>query len=278
MLVSPYDPSHREDVLRMRHALWPHESLEEHRAVLAVLAEGGSPVGFPGPATILVASPAEATPIVGFAEVAIRPWAEGCDEGPVGYLEGWWVEAQARRSGAGRALVDAAARWCREQGCLQMASDAELDNETSLAAHLALGFEERERLVILRLDLSGLEAQERFLDPQATARLDRIGGAKLVGKIHRLFLVRAPTLAETLIRSHAEADTELLERTAHSLKSSAANIGAERLRRLAEELERGAAAGDLAGAPRHIRGVQRALDEVLPEVLEVADSAGPPPG
>ena len=55
-----------------------------------------------------------------------------------------------RRSGAGRALMDAAEEWAREHGYAEIASDALLDNEVSHAAHRALGFEEVERSVHFR--------------------------------------------------------------------------------------------------------------------------------
>ncbi len=77
----------------------------------------------------------------GFAEVSLRQFAEGCGSSPVGYLEGWYVTEGARGSGVGRALVDAAMAWAGEQGCREFASDAELDNTGSLAAHEKLGFE-----------------------------------------------------------------------------------------------------------------------------------------
>lgn len=76
----------------------------------------------------------------GFVSFSLRPWAEGCDSTPVPYIEGWWVAPDLRRAGVGRALVEAVERWCREQGYLELGSDVELDNTTSLALHAALGF------------------------------------------------------------------------------------------------------------------------------------------
>lgn len=46
------------------------------------------------------------------------------------------------RQGAGRALVAAAEVWAREQGCREFASDTELENTESAAAHRALGFDD----------------------------------------------------------------------------------------------------------------------------------------
>ncbi len=79
---------------------------------------------------------------VGFAELSLRPWAEGCSTSPVGYLEGWYVVPGARESGVGRALLSAGEAWAREQGCTEFASDAESANALGRAAHLASGFRE----------------------------------------------------------------------------------------------------------------------------------------
>ena len=53
----------------------------------------------------------------------------------------------ARQTGVGRALFGVAEEWARSQGCTEMGSDAELDNITSLVAHVRLGYEGAEQLV-----------------------------------------------------------------------------------------------------------------------------------
>jgi aminoglycoside 6'-N-acetyltransferase I len=68
----------------------------------------------------------------------------------VGYIEGWYVAPDLRGMGIGRRLVQAAEDWARSNGCREMASDCTLDNDLSLRAHLALGYEETERLVHFR--------------------------------------------------------------------------------------------------------------------------------
>ena len=74
------------------------------------------------------------------SELSIRPYAEGCRTDRVAFLEGWFVRPDARGRGVGRALVAASEEWARSQGCSEFASDAEVDNDASTAAHLALGF------------------------------------------------------------------------------------------------------------------------------------------
>lgn len=81
------------------------------------------------------------TPI-GFIEMTIRSSAEECMSSPVLYIEGWYVEPAHQGKGAGRALMDAAFAWGREQGCQEAASDARPDNTGSISAHQSLGFED----------------------------------------------------------------------------------------------------------------------------------------
>src|SRR5690606_24738134 len=91
--------------------------------------------------------------LVGFLEVSVRPFVEDCESDHVGYLEGWFVEDDYRNQGIGRELVASAENWAREKGLTEMASDAEIGNETSLAAHRSLGYKETSRLVHLRKDI-----------------------------------------------------------------------------------------------------------------------------
>ena len=133
----------RNEWLRMRRALWPdcrddkqaHEMTEyladrRHRSVFVAELKNGH--------------------LRGFLEATLRPEAPGCESTPVGYLEGWYVDPDARKRGVGRRLVAAAERWARSLGCSEVASDCALDNSVSRAAHRALGYEEVERLIHFR--------------------------------------------------------------------------------------------------------------------------------
>jgi len=130
---------------RLRHALWPEGSEEHHRSELERFF-AGSPA-----APVLVAE--DRSGLLGFAELSIRPYAEGCESGRVGFLEGWFVVPAARHRGIGRKLVAAAEAWARSSGCTEFASDAEADNEESAAAHRALGFEDVGLIRCFRKDL-----------------------------------------------------------------------------------------------------------------------------
>jgi len=146
--VRPAEPGDAVAWLAMRAELWPGESPGElgeevrgwlaerprrDREVLLACSSGGR--------------------VLGFAELSVRSFAEGCRGDRVGYLEGWYVAPDQRGRGVGRALVKAALEWARRAGCAEFASDTELENASSQAAHAALGFAEVGRLVLFRRKL-----------------------------------------------------------------------------------------------------------------------------
>ena len=85
--------------------------------------------------------------LTAFIEVGLRAYGEGCETSPVGYIEAWFVDEPIRGQKLGRELVYAAEQWARGKGCREMASDTWLENESSIAAHVRLGYTEVERLV-----------------------------------------------------------------------------------------------------------------------------------
>ena len=130
---------------RMRRALWDDcPDVDQVREMGAILDSDSEVVYF-----------AERPDggLCGFVEVALRSRADGCDSSPVGYIEGWHVDADMRRRGVGRSLFEAAESWARSRGCRQMASDAEHWNAVSQQAHRALGYEESARLVLFKKDM-----------------------------------------------------------------------------------------------------------------------------
>lgn len=135
--------------LRMRGALWPEQQSDWH----ALEIDGFFAGQLRMPLEVLLAIDGSGTP-VGFAELSIRPYAEGCSTDRVAYLEGWYVVPECRGQGVGAALVAAAERWARGQGCVELGSDTEIGNTVSAAAHRALGFEETVRIRCFRKALA----------------------------------------------------------------------------------------------------------------------------
>ncbi len=143
----------RDTWLALRLALWPGDE-EGHRAAIDRFFAGDRRE----PAEVLLAFSTDGKPI-GLVELSIRNIVDSCETGRVAYLEGWYVVPETRRQGVGGQLVAAAEEWARDQGCVEFASDARIDNEISHQAHRALGFEETGRVVNFRKSLSGRRQQ-----------------------------------------------------------------------------------------------------------------------
>ena len=130
----------------MRARLWPDAAAPELAREALGFVEGR-------PESLLdvvfVAGDEQSQP-VGFLELSLRAFADGCDSQPVPHVEGWYVEASVRGRGAGRALMQAAEDWARARGFRELASDTEVANEDSRRAHEGCGFEEVERLIKFR--------------------------------------------------------------------------------------------------------------------------------
>jgi aminoglycoside 6'-N-acetyltransferase I len=142
-------PATRDDIAvwgEMRNALWPDCTPEIHAHESEQLLD-------PAKGTTLLADDEHEGPIA-FVELSLRPYAEACHSGRVGYVEGWFVDPRHRGRGIGRALFAAAEEWARQRGCLEMASDTEADNAVSRAAHARLGYAEVGTLVHFRKPLA----------------------------------------------------------------------------------------------------------------------------
>lgn len=143
MNIRPLQTQDLMAYLQLRIALWPDSAGDFEREVSEILN-----------ADHLASFVAEQDgTLVGFVEVSLRAYAEGCDSSPVGYLEGWYVAPTHRKTGVGRRLVEAAEDWARAKGCTEMASDTELHNIQSQQAHARLGYQEVERIVCFRRSL-----------------------------------------------------------------------------------------------------------------------------
>jgi aminoglycoside 6'-N-acetyltransferase I len=134
MTTSPITPHDRDPWIEMRSQLWP-ASRDTHPSEVDRFFAGHA--RDPVAAFITRDDTGRA---LGFAELSLRSYAEGCETDNVAFLEGWFVVPDARGRGVGRALIAACEDWARAQGCTEFASDAQPDNDTSIAAHLALGF------------------------------------------------------------------------------------------------------------------------------------------
>jgi len=109
----------------------------------------------------------------------------------------------------------------------------------------------------------------QIIDPQALERLKEWGGDKLAGQMVGLFLKNSGTRMDQIRTGVDGSDLEEAERGAHSLKSSAANIGAEMLRTLVTRLESAALDGSLEEARALLPGIEAAYADAMQELKRI---------
>ncbi len=91
---------------------------------------------------------------IGFAQCQLRTdYVEGTKTSPVGYLEGIFIVEAYRKKGYAKELLRACESWTKKQNCSEFASDCELGNTDSLKFHLAMGFEEVNRIICFRKEI-----------------------------------------------------------------------------------------------------------------------------
>jgi len=127
-------PSDRQAVLAMRLLLWPDDDGDDATDQTVLVWEQDGSLG-------------------GFIIYSLRPWAEGCIERPVPFIEGWFVRKDLRLCGVGRALVAAVEDRARADGFNEVGSNVAVANRASLAAHRRLGFEPTDRVQYFRKNL-----------------------------------------------------------------------------------------------------------------------------
>lgn len=123
-------PSDRDALAGLRALLWPDATVQQHAADLDRVFVNGTNGTMP---VAIFVSENRGGDLIGFLEIGLRSHADGCDTArPVGFVEGWFVQPSFQNRGVGRELMCAAEDWSRTHGCLEIASDALIDNEPSL--------------------------------------------------------------------------------------------------------------------------------------------------
>ena len=143
--VREIGPDDRVAWAAMRAALWPDEDKAGLADGIDEFFDGDDAWGF-------MAETSDGTP-VGFAEIAIRKYANGCETSPVPFLEGIWVKEEFRRQGIGAALIRYVEDFLVARGYRELGSDALMDNRLSHDSHRGWGFTETERVVYFRKSL-----------------------------------------------------------------------------------------------------------------------------
>lgn len=110
-----------------------------------------------------------------------------------------------------------------------------------------------------------------MLDPRVIAQLrelERATGEALLEELGALFVEQGPARLRRLRAALAARDAKELEHEAHALKGSAGALGATGLAKLCADLEEGARSGELNGAGKLLRRIEKevaAADAALSE-------------
>ncbi|MGA7920736.1 MAG: GNAT family N-acetyltransferase [Candidatus Acidiferrales bacterium] len=149
-MIRVFEAADTEVWATFRSRLWPHAS-PQGLALESRRFARGQPVA--NITAVFLAQDEAAIP-VGFLELSVRAFADGCESMLVPHIEGWYVEPAARGKGFGAALMQAAEGWARSNGFVEIASDTEAGNQRSRGAHAACGFTEVEYAIKLRKSLA----------------------------------------------------------------------------------------------------------------------------
>lgn len=113
------------------------------------------------------------------------------------------------------------------------------------------------------------------INPSAIASLKEIGGSKLVYQMIALFLEHAPLRMNAILEAQQNNDLNTIEKAAHSLKSSAANLGAMNVFKRAGELEKYAEDGQIEAIAPCITALNFCFQNVILELKEQHSSWKP---
>lgn len=120
--------------------LWSDDSTEEMQETLTYILQSPREAGF------LVKDDDASS--IGFMNLSLRyEYVPGATQSPVAYVEGIYIKDEYRQQGIGRYLIEYAQQWALEHGCIELASDALLENTASHEFHQNVGFQEVERVV-----------------------------------------------------------------------------------------------------------------------------------
>ncbi|MEJ6527192.1 aminoglycoside 6'-N-acetyltransferase [Exiguobacterium sp. USCH10] len=139
MKIEYATPSNQEALVQLMHELWPDAPIEELRMEVKLGLASKKMHYF-------IAS--SDTKAIGFCQLSFRhDYVPGSTTSPTAYVEGIYVVESERQRGVAARLIDAASMFAARHGCIELASDTELENESSQQFHKKIGFKEVERVV-----------------------------------------------------------------------------------------------------------------------------------
>ncbi len=113
-----------------------------------------------------------------------------------------------------------------------------------------------------------------LVDPAQLERLNEWGGADLQRKMINLFLTHAVERMDQIREGVSTGKSEKAETGAHTLKSSAGNVGAQRVQRLAQDAEALAEAGKMDDLQALLPSLDREFQAACAALKNILEEAG----
>ncbi len=107
------------------------------------------------------------------------------------------------------------------------------------------------------------------LKQESIDQILNLGGVALLGKMIDAFVRSSPEKVTAAVESMPRGDLETVNRSAHSLKSSAANFGAMQLVELVSELEDVARNGNVERSAELVRSLPGLFDEAVGKLQDL---------
>ena len=114
---------------------------------------------------------------------------------------------------------------------------------------------------------------EPLIDPGDWAMFKSMVDSATLVELLDAYLQDSPELIEQMRAGLAAGDIALVRRSAHSLKSNSASLGANRLANVTRELEMIAKSGTLDGAAPKLAAVEAEYAQLLPRLLELKNES-----
>lgn len=141
--IKAVGPADFEDWVELALELWPPEDnsdREDMRNTLTNILNAERETGW------LVRN--KSGEAIAFMNLSLRrDYVPGATQSPVTFVEGIYIRPPYRHQKIGTALIQWAEQWARQQGCVELASDALIENQDSYQFHTKVGFKEVERVV-----------------------------------------------------------------------------------------------------------------------------------
>jgi HPt (histidine-containing phosphotransfer) domain-containing protein len=112
-----------------------------------------------------------------------------------------------------------------------------------------------------------------LVDPSFIQRLEKMGGVKLRDDLINMYIERTPERLREITDGLAGKHFESIARAAHSLISSAGNLGGTGVSALASRLEASALANDLEQAQALFIALEKACDDFRTHLNTIMDES-----